>query len=385
MIMTVQYQLRMPSFVACGENAMDRLPGLINGFRKAVVFTDPGVMASGTLEIPLSKIRETGIPFEILSSLPAEPTADQAEEIIQKYKATCADVIIAVGGGSVMDVAKLAGVLGAGNCTVREFMCTPSLGKKTIKTIMIPTTAGTGSEATPNSIVALPEENLKVGIVHDALMADQVILDPEMIRHLPQKIGAATGMDALAHAIECFTSKKATPISDLYAVEALKLIFANIEDAVNGQQDMQAKERMLLASFYGGVAITASGTTAVHALSYPLGGRFHIPHGVSNAILLLPVMRYNEPAIRDRLVVFHDAIRPHAISLSNEEKSGWVLNRLDEIITHLQIPRTLAPYGVGIEALDELVESGMKVTRLLVNNMREITPEAARSIYLEVL
>jgi alcohol dehydrogenase class IV len=384
-MMTAQYQLRIPGFIACGESAMDQLPGLLSGFRKAAVFTDPGVLSSGTLEIPLSKMRETGMAFEVLSCLPAEPSADQAQEVIQKYKGIGADVIVAVGGGSVMDVAKLAGVLGGGAGTVRDFMKDPALGKKTVKIIMIPTTAGTGSEATPNSIVTLPEENLKVGIVHEALMADQVILDPAMIRRLPKKIAASTGMDALAHAIECFTSRKATPVSDMYALEALKMIFANIEDAVNGQEDMQAKEKMLLASFYGGVAITASGTTAVHALSYPLGGKYHIPHGIANAILLLPVMRYNEPAIRDRLCIFHDAVRPGQIDLYKEEKSAWVLGRLEEIIRNLEIPANLAPYGVGRDALNELVKAGMKVTRLLVNNMREVTPEAARSIYLQVL
>lgn len=383
--MTAQYQLRMPGFIACGENAMDQLPGLLSGFRKAAVFTDPGVLSSGALEIPLFKIRETGVAFEILSGLPAEPSADQAEEAIQKYKGIGADVIVAAGGGSVMDVAKLAGVLGGGACSVREFMKTPSLGKKTVKTIMIPTTAGTGSEATPNSIVTLPEENLKVGIVHESLMADQVILDPDMIRRLPKKIAASTGMDALAHAIECFTSRKATPVSDLYALEALKMIHANIDAAVNGREDMQAKEKMLLASFYGGVAITASGTTAVHALSYPLGGKFHIPHGVANAILLLPVMRYNEPAVRDRLCMFHDAVRPEQIGLLKEEKSAWVLGWLEGIIQSLEIPATLVPYGVSRDALQELTEAGMKVTRLLVNNMREVTPEAARGIYMQVL
>lgn len=383
--MIAQYQLRMPGFVACGENAMDQLPGLLTGHHKTAVFTDPGIVSSGALEIPLAGITKAGIPYEILSGLPAEPTADQAQEVVERYRAVGADVIIAVGGGSVMDVAKLAGVLGGGACSVREFMKNPSLGQKTVKTIMIPTTAGTGSEATPNSIVTLPEENLKVGIVHEALLADQVILDPEMIRRLPRKIAAATGMDALAHAIECFTSKKATPFSDLYALEALKMIFANIEAAVNGAEDMPAKERMLLASFYGGVAITASGTTAVHALSYPLGGKYRIPHGVSNAILLLPVMRYNEPAIQDKLCAFHDAVRPEHLRLSPQKKSAWVLSRLQEIIDSLQIPTTLAPYGVGREALDELIEAGMKVTRLLVNNMREVTPGAARDIYSQIL
>ena len=383
--MTEKYFLRIPGYVACGLYAMEELARLVAPYTKIAVFTDRGIVDSGVLQIPLSVIQKTGLPYEVLSDLLSEPSADQAEETLYAFRKTGADVIVAVGGGSVMDVAKLAGALGNADVTVRELVKNPALGRKTIKTIMIPTTAGTGSEATPNSIVSLPEENLKVGIVDESLLSDTVILDPAMIAKLPRQIAAATGMDALAHAIECYTSKKATPASDLFALEALQLIFRNIETAVNDADAIQAKEKMLLASFYAGIAITASGTTAVHALSYPLGGRYHIPHGISNAILLLPVMRYNEPAISEQLCRIHDVLRPEAASLDKVEKSEWVLKRLQEILQNLSIPATLSAYGVGSKDLDELVQAGMKVTRLLNNNMREMTPEAAAQIYRAVL
>ena len=146
---------------------------------------------------------------------------------------------------------------------------------------MIPTTCGTGSEATCNAIVAVPEEQSKKGIVNDSMIPDYVVLDSNMIRKLPKSIVAATGVDALAHVVECFTSKKATPFSDTYAVAGAKLIFHNIREAYNNPDNMEAKSNMMTGAFYGGVAITGSGTTAVHALSYPLGGKYHIAHGVS--------------------------------------------------------------------------------------------------------
>ena len=200
-----------------------------------------------------------------------------------------------------MDAAKLTSVLAGADYGVRELLDRPALARKTVGTLMIPTTAGTGAEATPNAIVAVPEKEMKVGIVHDRMIADAVILDPQMIRNLPRPLAAATGIDALCHAVECFTSKKKTPFSDLYALQSFRMILENIEQACDQPDAMEAKHNMLLASFYAGVAITSSGTTAIHALSYPLGGRYHIAHGISNAILLLPVMRVNEPVCRKLL------------------------------------------------------------------------------------
>ena len=331
-------------------------------------------------------INASGAVSILLDELPAEPTCDEAQTVIDRFKKEGADFIIAIGGGSVMDIAKLASILADERYGVRHLIDNPALGKKQVPTLMIPTTAGTGAEATPNSIVAVPEKELKVGIVNTDMIADHVILDGSMIRKLPRKIAASTGVDALSHAIECFTSKKANPLSDTFALEALDMILNNIEEACNDPDALQAKNNMLIAAFYAGIAITASGTTAVHALSYPLGGKYHIAHGISNAMLLVPVMRFNEPACRDRLAAAYDrVIKGEKTAVTDEEKSDWVINRLDEIVKRLDIPANLKEYGVGMEDIDDLVKAGMEVQRLLVNNRRTVTAQDARELYMGLL
>lgn len=381
-----KYKLEMPRIIYSGENALENIKTILeDNFKKVAIFTDKGILATGLIELPLEMIKQSGTEYEIIDDLPVEPTCDQAQTVIDRFKAMKADLIIAIGGGSVMDIAKLASILNTDEYCVRDLLDNPSKGRKFVKTLMIPTTAGTGSEATPNSIVLVPEKELKVGIVNSAMIADYVILDSIMIKKLPRKIAAATGLDALCHAIECFTSNKSNYFSDTYALEALKLIFNNIEKACNDSEAMDAKNAMMIASFYGGVAITASGTTAVHALSYPLGGKYHISHGVSNAILLVPVMKFNESMCRERFGIIYDTVNPGSKPMTIEEKSKWVVNRLDEMVTNLDIPRDLDGFGVKIEDLDTLVQAGMEVTRLLVNNPREVTPEDARNIYMELL
>jgi alcohol dehydrogenase class IV len=218
------------------------------------------------------------------------------------------------------------------------------------------------------------------------MIADYVILDAVMIKNLPRSIAAATGIDALCHAIECFTSNKANPFSDIFAMEALDLILNNIMPACDSKDAMEAKQNMQIASFYAGIAITASGTTAVHALSYPLGGKYHIAHGVSNAILLVPVMRFNEPACREKFVTVYDrCIHENKDCTTAEEKSAYILALLDKIVKHLDIPTSLSSFKVPASDLETLVEAGMQVTRLLVNNMKEVGPDDARAIYREIL
>ena len=197
-----------------------------------------------------------------------------------------------------------------------------------LRTVMIPTTCGTGSEATCNAIVAIPEENSKKGIVTSALIPDEVILDVDMIAHLPKAIVAATGVDALAHCVECYIGRKATMLSNTYALAGVSLIFSSLERAYGNPDDMDAKMRMMLGAFYGGVAITGSGTTAVHALSYPLGGKYHIPHGVSNAILFAKVMAFNRDACMGRMGELCDAINPTMADENDDVKSRYIVDRI---------------------------------------------------------
>ena len=382
------YNLKMPHAVYGGENAIGTITEILkqNEIKRVAMFTDKGIENAGLLALPEEAVKASGADYYILDQIPAEPSYMEVQKMVDEFKENGADMIIACGGGSVIDAAKLASILVTDEYGVKELLDEPGRAKKCVPILLIPTTAGTGAEVTPNAIVAVPEKELKVGIVNPNMIPDYVILDARMIKNLPRKIAAATGVDALAHCIECYTSNKANPFSDLYALEGLDLILNNIEKACDDPEAMEEKNNMQMAAYYGGLAITASGTTAVHALSYPLGGRYHIAHGVSNAILLAPVMRFNEPACRERLAFAYDrCCHEEKTCTTEEEKSAWIINRLEEIVKHLDIPVSLKEFGVPKEDLEILVESGMQVQRLLVNNPRSLTAEDARRIYLEIL
>lgn len=386
--MLTTYNLKMPHAVYGGENSMDNITTILKTqqVKKVAMFTDKGIEKCGLFTMVEDAVKAAETEYYVLDDLPAEPAYMDVQKLVDQFKTSGADMIVACGGGSVMDAAKLASVLVTDEYGVKELLDEPGRAKKCVPIILVPTTAGTGAEVTPNAIVAVPEKELKVGIVNENMIADYVILDARMIKNLPRSIAAATGVDALAHCIECFTSKKANPFSDLYALEGLDLILNNIIDACNDSEAMEAKNKMQIAAYYGGLAITASGTTAVHALSYPLGGKYHIAHGVSNAILLAPVMRFNEPVCRERFAAAYDrCVHTEKTCTSVEEKSAYMLSWMEKIVKELDIPTSLKEFGVPAEDLEGLVESGMQVQRLLVNNMREVTAEDARALYKEIM
>ncbi len=382
------FNLKMPHAVYGGENSIDNITSILkaNQVRRTAIFTSKEMEAAGLFTLAEEAVKAAGVDYYVLDDLKPEPAYAQVQEVVDQFKAQGADMIVALGGGSVLDAAKLASVLVTDEYGVKELLDDPGRAQKCVPIILIPTTAGTGAEVTPNAIVAVPEKELKVGIVNDNMIGDYVILDARMIKNLPRKIAAATGVDALAHCVECFTSKKANVFSDLYALEGLDLILNNIIEACDDPEAIEAKNRMQIAAYYGGLAITASGTTAVHALSYPLGGKYHIAHGVSNAILLAPVMRFNEPMCRERLAIAYDhCVHGEKTCTTAEEKSAYIISWLEKIVKDLDIPTSLKEFGVPAEDLEVLVANGMEVTRLLVNNMREVTADDARRIYQEVL
>lgn len=384
--MLQSYCLKLPTAVYAGEGALEKLDGILAARepKKVALFCDKSIFDLGLTDQARKIIEARGIEVAVQSDLAIEPTYSEVQATVDWFAGEGADFILAIGGGSVMDAAKLVSVLATSEYTVHDLLDNPALARKQVYTVMIPTTAGTGAEATPNAIVAVPEDELKVGIVNDAMIADAVILEADMIKNLPRKIAAATGIDALCHAIECYTSTKANPMSDTFALEAFDLIINNIERACDDPEALDAKRAMQLASFYAGIAITASGTTAVHALSYPLGGKYHVAHGVSNAILLSPVMHFNEPAIAERLAAAYDRAI-HAGAATVEEKAAAVIERMDAIVEHLDIPKKLGELGIEGVPIDQLAEAGMSVQRLLVNNMREVTLEDAKAIYAQIL
>ena len=381
------YGLTLPGVVYSGENAISKVKDILlqKNAQHPVFFTTAGIRATGLLDLVLGELPEGLKDPVVIDDLAVEPTYSEVQSVVDRCNELNADFLVAVGGGSVIDATKLVSMLLHGDITVKDLLDDPSRATKQVPLLVIPTTAGTGAEATPNAIVAVPEKELKVGIVNSEMVADYVLLDSRTTKNLPRPIAASTGVDALCHAVECYTSNKANPISDCFAIRALEMIMKNIVPACDDKEALEAKEQMLIASFFAGIAIAASGTTAVHALSYPLGGKYHIAHGVANAMLLTPVMRFNEPVIAPKLADAYDRCYTDGNGLSEAEKADRFITKMEEIVRHLEIPTDLTKFGVPKEDLESLVESGMDVKRLLDNNMREVTADDARAIYLQVM
>lgn len=380
----MDFSLHIPPQIYVGSGSSQRLQDIIRReqSKHVAVFTDRSIRGLGLIKSVEAAIQKAGAEYTVIDDIPPEPAAEQVQNIARSYWHLQTDLIVAVGGGSVMDTAKLAAILPP-DLTVQMLSENPQMGRKQVKTVFLPTTAGTGSEATPNAIVLFPEKELKVGIVHEDMIPEYVILDTDLVKNLPRKIAAATGVDALAHAIECYTSNKATPFSDMYALEAMRLIFPNIEKACDDPTAIEAKSNMQLAAFYAGVAITAAGTTAVHALSYPLGGKYGIAHGVSNAMLLGPVMEGNRESCQDRLAQIYDMLCPQQPA-DDRTKADYVIRRLCQIVEHLDIPKKLEAFGVPESDLETLVDNAFEVKRLLNNNRKVLTKADIRAIYLQL-
>lgn len=377
----------LPPRLYYGKGSIQELEGIFKKekTKKVALFTDKGVEKCGLCDSTLAICRKCGVVCKVFDEVKAEPSVQDVKHVIDEAMDFSCDLILAIGGGSTMDTAKLASVLIGADYTIYDLLNVPSLAEKKIRTVFIPTTCGTGSEATCNAIVAIPEESSKKGIVNNDMISDMVILDVDMIMHLPKSIVAATGVDALAHCVECYTGNKATPLSDLYAKAGARLIFHNIVKAYKNPEDVDAKMSMMLGAFYGGVAITGSGTTAVHALSYPLGGKYHIAHGVSNAILFAQVMEFNRDACSKQLAELCDEIEPSMYGEDEETKSKFVVSKIAEIVKDTEIPVNLEKFGVTKNDLDFLVTAGSQQQRLLVNNRKKLSLDDIRKIYQSVL
>jgi len=294
-------------------------------------------------------------------------------------------MVIGIGGGSAMDVAKIVAVMLTNDIELTELLKAAKLSNKGIPTLLIPTTAGTGAEVTPNAIVLVPEQELKIGIVSEKMMADRVILDPLMTVNLPPAITASTGMDALAHAIECYISHKANPFSDSFALKAIQLIYRSLRKAYHDGYDLEARHDMLLGATFGGICIATSSTTAVHALAYPLGGKYRIAHGLSNAILLPHVMKFNLDCCEEKFRDIAVAMGVDVAGLSAKIAAERMIDNLYALIEDLNIQCNLREKGITDNDVDQMVEAALKVTRLLANNPKPMTAADIRQIYQKLL
>ncbi|CAO1651196.1 Long-chain-alcohol dehydrogenase 1 [Parasphingorhabdus sp. NYA22] len=368
-----------------GEGCLAELPGQIAALRasRPMIVTDKGIVNAGLI-VPVEKtLSEAGFDVAIFDSVIADPPEAIVLQAIAAAKAAGADIVIGLGGGSSLDTAKVVAALAVdGAQPLADIYGIGLLERKGLPTILIPTTSGTGSEVTAISILTTGETT-KAGIISPHLVADVALLDPALTLGLPANVTAATGIDAMVHAIESYTSRNGkNPVSDMLAIEALKLLTSHIETACSDGSNMVAREAMLRGSMLAGQAFANSPVGAIHALAYPLGGIYHIPHGLSNALVMPYVMQFNLEAAAPLYAELADALDlPRGSENSSEARAQQLIDFLEGLAVKVKAPRKLREIGIAKDATIELAEAAMLQTRLLDNNPREVTLADAQRIY----
>ena len=360
----------------CIQNLVDDYKQ--TGLRRLFVLTAPPIRP--LIDETLSQLQAAGTNVEVYQDITAEPTLNDFNSIVEQARRFGADSVAGIGGGSVLDVAKLVAAFAQSDQQAADCFGTGLIRQKGLWLACLPTTAGTGSEVSPNAILLDERDHLKKGIVSPFLLADAAYVDPKLTWTVPAKVTADTGMDALTHCIEAYTNKFAHPAVDIYALQGIRLIAAHLERAVSDGRDVEAREALAFGSLYGGLCLGPVNTAAVHALSYPLGGEFHIPHGLSNAILLPSVMKFNTPASPKRYAEVAVAMGCQP-GQTDEETAQRGVDFIYRLAAAVGIPDKLTALGIPQTAVDGMARAAMQVQRLLKNNPREVTEQDARDIY----
>ncbi|WNU99054.1 iron-containing alcohol dehydrogenase [Enterobacter sp. DTU_2021_1002640_1_SI_PRY_ASU_LCPMC_013] len=355
------------STLISGAGAIPALAPLLAGKQKLLLVSDSNIIRLPATQQILVLLQENDREVQIIDNVPPEPSQHDVSAIMSDALAEGTDLVIGIGGGSVLDVAKLLSVLYHPQSPGLEALLAGEKPTGRITSLLIPATAGTGSEATPNAILAIPEQNTKIGIISPVLLPDYVALLPELTTSMPAHIASSTGIDALCHLIECFTATVASPVSDNVALTGLRKLLHNIETAVTEPENLNARLEMLWASYYGGAAITHAGTHLVHALSYPLGGKYHLPHGVANAILLAPCMKVVRPSAIEKFAQVWDLVPEADMTLTAEEKSHALVEYFAALVKRLNLPDNLEALGVPREDIPSLADAALNVKRLMNN------------------
>jgi alcohol dehydrogenase len=352
--------------------------------RHALLVTDAGLLKTGMLDTPLASLKAQGFAVSIFSDVIADPPEAVVLKAVADARAKKIDLVIGLGGGSSMDVAKLIAVLVGSEQDLKTMYGIGNVKGPRLPLVQIPTTAGTGSEVTPISIVTTGETT-KMGVVSPHLYADLAILDAELTIGLPAKVTAATGIDAMVHAIEAYTTKhKKNPLSDMLARQALTLLAANIVNACEDGKNLKVRQAMLLGSMLAGQSFANAPCAAIHALAYPIGGIFHVPHGLSNALVLPHVLRFNLPQALNQYAELAEIVAPAATG-SNEARALGLIDAMVKIAERTAIETRLSQVGIAESDLDRLAEDAMLQTRLLGNNPRDVMRADARAIYAAAL
>lgn len=333
-----------------------------------------------TLGAILEALKNSGV--EIVSAPPVdrEPTQALFGAVLSAAQAGKIDGVLGIGGGSAMDVAKLVAALIGGKQRAEEVFGINLLHRRVLPLVCLPTTAGTGAEVSPNAILLDEADELKKGVVSPQLVPDAAFIDPLLTISVPPAVTAATGLDALTHCIEAYANKFAHPVVDTYALQGIRLISQNLVRAVRNGNNVEARAALALGSLYGGLCLGPVNTAAVHALAYPLGGRFHVAHGVSNALLLPHVLRFNFPAAPERYAEIAGAlgVPRNSSTLAMAEHGVEFLSQLSR---DCGVPQRLSDLQIPRDAIPALAQAAMQVQRLLKNNLRPLTEADAARIY----
>jgi alcohol dehydrogenase class IV len=342
-----------------------------------IVTTEPTLFLCQPL---VEALEAAGVVATLWHDLVGEPTLTEFDAALAAARACRADAVVGLGGGSAMDVAKLVAALFDGRQGIRDVVGTDLVARRPLWLACIPTTAGTGSEVTPIAILGDEDEDLKKGVVSPHLVPDAAYLDPALTVTMPASVTAATGLDALTHCIEAYANRFAHPLVDVYALGGIRLIAENIERACSHGDDLAARSAMMIASYYGGLCLGPVNTAAVHALAYPLGGEFHIAHGVANALLLPHVLRFNIAASPDRYADIAGALGVARTADAAADALAGV-NRVIALADACGVKRRLSDFGIEHGAIPRMAAAAMKVTRLLERNPRPLAEADARAIY----
>ena len=374
-----------PNKVVFGLNTVNMLGNEIRqlGSRKAFIVTDPGVVKAGLFRPVKQSLESAGIPYALYDQVVPEPPSRCIDSAAKQIKAEGCDVVIGIGGGSSLDVAKGVSIMATNDGTVLDLCGIDLVKNAPLKKILIPTTAGTGSEATRVFVIIDEKENTKKVVNSLYVLPDIAIVDPLLTLSLPPKVTSDTGMDALVHAIETYVSMTATPFSDILAEKPIHWIAHYLPVAWAKGSNIEARYFMSLAATTIGMAFASGGLGAVHALAYPLGTEYHLSHGRSNAIMLPHVMRYNLSGNSERYAAIAALMGEDIEGLTAPEAALSSVDAVEELLTTLQIPFRLRDYGIPKGDIPKLVAGGMRSSRLFITNPRDLNEGDVRSLYEE--
>ena len=373
-------KIHFPGKLVFGKRTLEQLPDEIIAMlcKKALIVTIEPLLA--TLQPIITKLETAGITVQTNTGIVQEPSFGDTEKLLQGVAPFNPDVVIGIGGGSVLDVAKLIAALLENEQQLKDIVGIGLLKKRAKKLICLPATSGTGSEVSPNAILVDETDNQKKGIISPFLVPDVVYVDPLLTLSVPASITAATGLDALTHCLEAYTNLFAQPFIDMYAYEGMRLIAANLVQAVKHGSDEEARTQVAMGSLLGGFCLGPVNTAGVHALSYPLGSTFHLAHGLSNALLLPYVMEFNCVAAPAKYAAVAVALGCER-DVDDRKTALRGIDKIRSLISECGVPARLREVGIPEDAIPQMAVDAMKITRLLKNNPRPITEADAIDIF----